>query len=316
VGTHNSIGPFSIAVDQGIEVELHALTVTGAEDGPSVYVGGGQHGDEIGGMAAAWEIAQRVDPRKLRGKLVVVPLQNPAGFKFRSRLNPYDPIDPDWIQPGNPGGSHYERVKYILNGLASKCDLVIDLHTAGLKGANSGYVYVPPEVGNGAGKRSLDLALAFGGDRIIQGKNESTYGWRVVNTMPFVANRDGRMGLYPEAGQGGALIPEKRFVDYLVTGVLNVLRKMNMTEGTITEQGEKRVVDPQSEKEVRAPSEGLLRTFVEPGDNVKKGQLIAEIRHIPGGLTKVRSPMAGNVVFLQRLGSVGKGDAIATLYPA
>jgi len=302
-------------MEPGVEVELHALTITGAKDGPSVYVGGGQHGDEIGGMAAAWDVAQCVDPWKLRGRLVVVPLQNPAGFRFRSRLNPFDPIDPDWIHPGNPSGWHYERVKYILNGLASKCDCVIDLHTAGLNGANSGYVYVPPEIGNGAGKRSLGLALAFGGDRIIQGKNEHAYGWPVENAMPFVANRDGRMGLYPEAGQGGALIPERRFVDYLVTGVSNVLKKMNMLEGTIAEQGERRVVDPLSERAVKSPAEGLLTTCIEPGDNVKRGQLIAEIRHIPSGLTKVRSPVAGNVVFLQRLGSIGKGDTIATLYP-
>lgn len=314
VVTHNSVAPFSTAMAPG-EVGLYSVTITGERDGPSLYVGGGQHGDEIGGMVAAWELAQKVDYRKLRGRLVVVPLQNPGGFRFRSRLNPYDPIDPDWIHPGDPNGSHYQRTKYILGHIASSCDCVIDLHTAGLSGANSGYVYVPPELGNGAGTRSLDLALAFGGDRIIQGESEDTYGWPVANTLPFVANREGRLGLYPEAGQGGGLAPERRYVDYLVTGVLNVMQKMRMIKGGVTRQGERRVVDPTSEKAVKATSDGLLRTFIEPGARVRKGELIAEICLIPSGLVKVTAPIDANVIFLLRYGAIGKGETIATLSP-
>ena len=315
VGTHNSVPPFTTAVSPGVAVTIHAIRITGEKGGPSAYVGGGQHGDEIGGMAAAWEVARAVDHRKLKGRLVVVPLQNPAAFKFRTRLNPFDPIDPDWIYPGDPSGTHYQRTRFILNNLASECDCVMDLHTAGISGANSGYVYVPPETGNGSGKRSLELGLAFGGDRIIRGKSEETYGWKVSSAMPFAAVREGRLGLYPEAGQGGGMMPEKRFVDYLVTGTLNVLKSMHMLEGDIVAQGERIVVDPSSEKSVKAPREGLLKTLVSPGQNVSKGQVIAEIRRIPRGLVKVKAPIAGNVIFLHRLGSVGEGESIATLSP-
>ena len=90
----------------GVPAEIQAVTIMGEEPGPSLYVGGGQHGDEIGGMAAAREVAERTDPKEVSGRLVVVPLQNPAAFRFRSRLNPFDPIDPDWVHPGDPKGSH------------------------------------------------------------------------------------------------------------------------------------------------------------------------------------------------------------------
>jgi predicted deacylase len=315
VGTHNSIPPFTQAISPGLAVTIHAIRITGEKEGPSVYVGGGQHGDEIGGIASAWEVAKAVDHKKLKGTLVVVPLQNPAAFRFRTRLNPFDPIDPDWIYPGHPSGTHYQRTKFILNNLASECDCVIDLHTAGISGANSGYLYVPPETGSGSGARSLKLGLAFGGDRILQGKSEDTYGWRVSSAMPFVAAREGRLGLYPEAGQGGGTMPEKKFVDYLVTGTLNVLKTMQMLEGEIVTQGERVIVDPSSEKSVKAPVEGLLKTLVSPGQNVRKGQVIAEIRRIPIGLVKVKAPIAGNVIFLHRLGSVGEGESLATLSP-
>lgn len=315
VGTHNTVYPFAIAMDPGVGVELKAIVITGAEPGPSMYVGGGQHGDEIGGMKAAWEIAERTDYRKLKGKLTVVPLQNPAGFRFRSRLNPYDPVDPDQIHPGDPNGRYYEREKYILGKLASECDCVIDLHTAGYSGANSGYVYVPPETGNGAGKRSLELAVAFGGDAIIQTDDEENYGWPVKSTLPFVAVREGRLGIYPEAGQGGALMPEDKYVQYHVTGVSNVMAKLGMIEGQTVKQGKGLLVDPASETHVRAPSEGLLRTLVEPGDSVKKGETIAVISLIPTGSQEVKSESDGVVVFLERFGSVAKNEVIATLYP-
>ncbi|TLY10190.1 MAG: hypothetical protein E6K84_09170 [Thaumarchaeota archaeon] len=90
---------------------------------------------------------------------------------------------------------------------------------------------------------------------------------------------------------------------------------MHMLEGDIVAQGERIVVDPSSEKSVKAPREGLLKTLVSPGQNVSKGQVIAEIRRIPKGLVKVKAPIAGNVIFLHRLGSVGEGESIATLSP-
>jgi len=301
-----------------VEVQIRVVTITGREPGPSLYVGGGTHGDEINGIEAAWQIAHRVDYAKLKGRLTVVPLQNPAALRYRSRLNPYDPTDPDWVHPGAPKGSYTQMVKHVLNGLASKADCVIDLHTAGMGGTNNPMIYVPPETGNGAGRRSLELALAFGGDRIVYGKNEEDYGWPVEFAMPFVAVREGRLGLYSEAGHGGSLIPEERFVNYFVTGVFNVMKKMGMVEGEIAEQGERLVVDPLSEGEqaVRAPAEGILRPMVQVGDRVRKGDLVAEIHVIPEGLKEVRSPLSGLITYLQLFGPTAEGDRIAAISPS
>ena len=66
-------------------------------------------------------------------------------------------------------------MKYILNQLAATADCVIDLHTAGRDGTNNPMIYVPPEIGNSSGKRSLELVLVFGGDRIVYGTSEDAY---------------------------------------------------------------------------------------------------------------------------------------------
>ena len=317
-GTHNTVPPFAFALRRGVEAQIHAITITGKEPGPSLYVGGGTHGDEINGIEAAWQIGHKVDYTELKGSLTVVPLQNPAALQYRSRLNPFDPIDPDWVHPGDPCGSYIQRVKYILNDLASGADCVIDLHTSGISGTNNPMIYVPPEIGNGAGKRSLELSLAFGGDRIVYGKKEEDYGWPVKFAMPFVAVREGRAGIYSEAGHGGSLIPEERFVKYFVTGVFNVMRKMGMIEGEIVEQGERLVVDPVSEGEqtVQAPAEGIFKPVVQVGERVQKGQLLAEIHIIPEGLEEVISPLDGLITYLQLFGPTAEGDRMVTISPS
>ncbi|MFX1514111.1 MAG: hypothetical protein ACFFCQ_16145 [Promethearchaeota archaeon] len=55
-------------------------------------------------------------------------------------------------------------MKHVLNQLVTTADCVIDLHTAGRDGTNNPMIYVPPEIGNGTGKRSLERSLAFGGE--------------------------------------------------------------------------------------------------------------------------------------------------------
>jgi hypothetical protein len=318
LGTHNTVPPFTTVVRRGVQAQLHAITVTGEVQGPTLYVGGGTHGDEINGMEAAWQISREVNYRKLKGSLIIVPIQNPAAFQFRTRLNPFDPIDPDWVHPGDPNGSYTQRIKHILNHLAYKADCVIDLHTAGAGGSNNPMIYVPPEIGNGGGERSLKSALAFGGDRIVYGKREKDYGWPVTFAMPFVAVRDERAGIYSEAGQGGAMVPEDRFVSYFVNGVFNVIFMMGMLEGKIVEQGERLVVDPLSEgvQIVRVPAEGILKPLVKVGDRVEKGQILAEVHIVPEGIEFIRSPQDGLITYLQQFGPTGAGDRVVEVSPS
>jgi predicted deacylase len=94
-----------------------------------------------------------------------------------------------------------------------------------------------------------------------------------------------------------------------------VMKKMGMIQGDIVEQGEGLLVDPRSEETVEAPAEGLLRALVAPGDSVHRGQVIAEIDLIPLGMKQVRATASGAVIYLQRVGSISKGDTIATISP-
>jgi predicted deacylase len=314
VGTHNTVQPFSSQIRKGVESEIRVHEIKGSPQRPKIYVGDGIHGDELNGVAAVIKLLRIIPQNRLRGTIVLVPLQNPAAFGFRERLNPFDPIDPDWVHPGKLNGTYTQRVKHVLNSLAGDAYCVIDLHTSGRGGANNPMVYVPPETGNGSGSKSLDLAKSFGGDRLVFGTSEDDYGWPVRNAMPFVAAREGKMGLYAEAGAGGASIPDSRHVDYFVRGVLNVMKALGMIDGAIEEQGERLIASPtMPEAGAHSSLSGLFMPFEALGSRVSTGATLGEIWDLNGRVETVLSPADGQITFMNQFGSVGCGDRLFTI---
>jgi hypothetical protein len=317
VGTHNTIQPFSSQISKGVTSEIRVHEIRGGSHKPKIYVGGGMHGDELNGVTAVVKLVRIIPTYGLRGKIVLVPLQSPAAFSFRERLNPFDPIDPDWIHPGRKNGTYSQRIKHILNAIAADADCVIDLHTSGREGANNPMIYIPPETGNSAGNRSLELAKNFGGDRLVFGASEDEYGWPVRNAMPFVAVREGKMGLYAEAGVGGAGIPDNRHVNYFVTGVLNVMKSLGMIEGAVEEQGERIITSPiKKEIEIHSPLNGLFMPTTTLGNRVTRGAILAEVWSPDGCVESVYSTGEGLITYMNQFGSVGCGDKLYTISPS
>ena len=316
-GTYNTVPPFASSIIKGPECNLSAVRIVGGATSPCIYVGGGTHGDEINGVAAVLRLIEEVSPEKLNGSLVLVPVQNPLGFKYRCRLNPFDPIDPDWVHPGRPSGNYSKSVKKFLYDLVEGVDCVIDLHTAGRGGFNNTMVYVPPETGGGEGEASLRLSLAFGGDQIIQGKNLDDYGWPVQYAMPFVFARMGKTGIYAESGEGGSTIPDSKSVDYFLRGVKNVMKTMGMIEGEVVKQGKRNIIDPVKDESFNldSPIEGIFIPSVAAGANVNEGQILAKIYGIPTGVYDVHAPKRGYIVWVCSFGAVGENDRLFSIHP-
>lgn len=314
--TYNTISPFNSRVTRSSDFDLIVHTIYGSLPGPSLFVGGCMHGDELNGAAAALQLVEIIQSYELRGTVVVVPIQSPVAFNYRERLNPFDPIDPDWVFPGRRIGTYAQVLKYQLMSLASSAECVIDCHSAGRGGVNVPMVYCPPEIGNGGGYKSLQLAKQFGGERIVFGDTEADYDWPVTFTLPFVAAREGRIGIYAEAGTGGSHIPDIKHVKYLVNGVVNVMIATSMISGVMVEQGERVVVNPsRHEDHVVAPSEGIFLPMVGVGASVLTAGCIAEVLGVSSECHRLLAPSSGIVTYLNNFGSVGAGDRLITISP-
>ena len=314
-GTYNTVPPFATSIVKGPECAIEAVRIVGNSSSPCIYIGGGTHGDEINGVAATLRLIDEISPEGLNGSLVLVPVQNPLGFKYRSRLNPYDPIDPDWVDVDQPSGLYTKSVKKALYELIDDADCVIDMHTAGRGGFNNTMIYVPPETGDAVGEKSLGLSIAFGGDQIIQGKELRDYGWPVRYAMPFVFARKGKTGIYAESGEGGSTLPDEKSVEYFVTGVYNVMKSLGMIEGDIVEQGKRIVVDPLVEDSVRtkSPVEGVFFPIVETGTSVEEGELLGKVYGIPSGVFEILAQRDGYITWRCSFGSISKDGNLFTI---
>ncbi len=105
-----------------------------APKAPSALLIAGTHGDEGPWSALAIRAFLEAPLSCLRGRLRVVFTANPLAAQANSRNAPIDSpniLDLDAVFPGNPDGSHTERVAALLAPLAAESDIVLDLHGGG-----------------------------------------------------------------------------------------------------------------------------------------------------------------------------------------
>lgn len=119
----------------GSEERLPVAVVAGETPGPTCWVTGGVHGNEATGVAAAQDVVATLDPGLLGGRLVCVPVVNPAGLRTTSRRSYYGDDDPNRRFPDPTGSSAIppttqELLAERLFDALSGADALVDLHTA------------------------------------------------------------------------------------------------------------------------------------------------------------------------------------------
>ena len=100
---------------------------------PVATVTAGVHGDEGPWSARAIHMLLEGTPLDdLIGTLRVVPVSNPLAMEADARCAPLDVLDLNRVFPGNPNGSHTERLAAVLTEHAvNGADVLIDLHGGG-----------------------------------------------------------------------------------------------------------------------------------------------------------------------------------------
>ena len=82
------------------QIQTPVLIVHGREDGPTLWLNGAVHGDELNGFMAIRQLVGALDPKELKGVLIATPLCNPLAVQWRNRFGPYDQLDLDQEFPG------------------------------------------------------------------------------------------------------------------------------------------------------------------------------------------------------------------------
>jgi predicted deacylase len=67
----------------GGPIDIPLIVLNGRDDGPALWIDGAIHGDEHEGPISIFRLVEQVDPRALRGAVVVVPVVNVAAWENR-----------------------------------------------------------------------------------------------------------------------------------------------------------------------------------------------------------------------------------------
>jgi predicted deacylase len=286
----------------GSNVEIPVVVINGTKDGPCLWVDGAIHGDEPEGPLMCHNLRREVNPEKLSGSLVLVPVINVPAFEAASRGNPLDTFSYDMnrIYPGKPNGYFSERITWAhKEWMVKVADLELSIHSGGAHSYLSETIFATED------DKSQELAKAMG------------EGWDLVlkaflpkgNPMASMLEV-GKTGITVELGGRSATSPLgfQRVGRVLADAALNVMRHYKMIAGK-PKYAKPRYTGVQHA--LLAPSSGMFvaEPHMEFQKPMKKGDKIAAIYNLYGDvLDTLHAPTDGRIFGLRALPNVMMGD--------
>lgn len=296
-GTQADIGLPITTMATGFNSQLAVRVLHGATPGPTIFVSGAIHGDEIMGTAIIQRLANILSPETLSGTVMLVPVANIFGFLSHTRYLP-DRRDLNRSFPGTATGSLAGQFAHVFfSEVVGRAQLGIDFHSA------AAHRYNLPQIRIAAGnKRLVELAMAFGAPVIIESPLRD-------GSLRALAQENGVEMLLMEAGE--ALRFDRFSIEAGVSGTLRVMAHMGMIE---EDDGLSTVgVPARSNKTqwVRSPRGGVTHRMRKSGDAVKKGDLLAAVAGLFGEEPQeIISPIDGIIIGHATLPVVHQGDAL------
>jgi predicted deacylase len=284
-GTAQRLSWSATELFEGVPVSTPVLVINGAYPGPTLCLTAAVHGDELNGIEMVRRVMHDLDPGKMSGAVIGIPIVNVQGFRRGSRYLP-DRRDLNRYFPGNPNGSAAARIAHsFFANVVSQCDALVDLHTGSFERANLPQIRADlrnPDV--------VTLTQGFGSMVIL-------HSTPAIGTLRYAATRAGIPAVTLEAGG-----PSQLELNEVKLGVKGIETLVN-TLGMIRKRrlwGEPEPVYYRSSW-VRADNGGILLSDVILGSTVRRGDLLGTITDpMNNARTEVRSPYAGRIIGMAR----------------
>ena len=203
------------------------ISVVGAKPGPVLFVNAGVHGGEYPAVEAVIRLGKTLDPKKISGTVILMPVLNLPAFRTRTPfVCPIDNVNPNRVFPGDPRGSYSEQMTHaLINEFVVHADAYVDLHGGDIPEALVPFVIC--RAGNDeVAKKSKAIAMAFGLPYVLTvskpvqpAKGLSSYAAAAEKGIPAVLAEAGGVGQMQEDA-----------VALLSRGVINVMRHLEMIE--------------------------------------------------------------------------------------
>lgn len=273
----------------GKPYRLPMWLINGSADGPTLVVTAGVHPAEYASVAAALEFGQGLDPKAVRGRVIVVPVMNLPAFTARSiYVCPLDGKNLNRVFPGNASGTASEQIAaWVFERVIKQADYFVDLHGGDLIEALVPFTIFHRSGDTRVDDMSLAMAKAFGIPILVSGDTQGgTYS---------SASKAGIPSILAEAGGQG--IWKADAVRAHTQGLARVMRHLKMRSGGPPKPVRCRLLS--KFLWLRSEHEGFWYPAVTVGAKVKRGQELGRVMDWEGRvLQKAISPAAGQVLFI------------------
>ncbi|ABM61037.1 succinylglutamate desuccinylase/aspartoacylase family protein [Halorhodospira halophila] len=278
-------------------VGMPVHVVHGRRDGPTLCLSAAIHGDEINGIEIIRRVLALPQLRRMRGTLLAVPIVNVFGVLAQTRYLP-DRRDLNRSFPGSAGGSLAARLAHLfMSQVLERASHAIDLHTGTAHRTN-----LPQIRANLDDPGTLELARAFSAPVIINSDLRD-------GSLRHAADERGIPVLLYEAGE--ALRFDEDCIRLGVRGITGVMRELGMLPRVKRKYPPRRPVQVENTRWVRTESSGILRTTVQLGQRVRRGEQLGLISDPFGdGETQALAAFDGIVIGRTNLPLVHEGDAL------
>lgn len=296
-------------IDLGESDSLALSIIRGRVDGPVFTIVAGIHGFEYPPIIAVQRILKSIDPKELKGSLLIIPLASEASFYQRSVFtHPEDGKNLNRVFPGNGSGTVTEKIAaFISQVIIPVTDVFLDIH-----GGDASEDLLPfvcfYDRKDASAQVALARKLASAADfeynviypYTLKADQRSEYAFKE-------AVQQGKTALSIEAGKLGAA--DRVAIDRIENGILNMLKEMEMIQGSISTHSDQRwLVNPDY---IKAPVQGIFYSDIKSGDQVSKGQYLGYITDIFGEkLEEIHSGFDGIVLYKIGTPPVNTGETM------
>ena len=280
------------------------IAVRGRQPGPAVAIVAAIHGGEYPGILGALRLGRLLNPGRVHGSLLILPIVNLPAFRERSAfVTPHDGKNLNRSFPGNATGTFSDVLAYrLLHEIVAPADALIDLHSGDVFETLSPYAGYHESGNDEQDRLSRSMTEAFGlPDAIAYPHSTSTVSLTGNATLLGIPT------IFVEVG-GNALAPDDQTLT-VYQGLINSLRVLGVLEGLRTPTTTRWL---QPGATITAPLDGLWLPTITPRQSITANTPLGTLLDPLGNeIATISSPTDGVVLHHLSALSARKGDVLA-----
>lgn len=289
-------GYLTVPEKDGAGTTIPFTVINGTKRGPVLALVAGVHAYEYPPILALYRLKDRIDPKSLKGTVLMVHIANLPSFQRRTiYYNPHDWKNLNRVFPGDSEGTMSQRIAAVINEeVVKRCDVLVDLHCGDGNEALIPYTYWMTSGRKAFDEKTRELALAFGIPHIIIDDSRT----KDLKDSKYLGNTgilQGKRAITTESGYLGRTDEES--IARNVDGVLSVMRHLEMIAGKPAPAADPTWIDKY--EVIYSKHDGLFQPRVEMGYYVRAGQVVGTITDYLGEWVEdVKAPFTGILLYI------------------